>query len=1189
MTNLDISGSSQTRSVNPNISIGGGGRGTRYPNQFFDLSQQYMPPTIKELFRWCTFYFYNSPLIGSSIKKISRYPITDLIFEDELDSVRDVWRTILVDELKLKDRLMEVNLDYHVYGNAFVSIHLPFTRFLICQGCKYRQPIRQWDWSFNGGDYHFTGVCAECNKRGAVDVKDVPYKDRKSIRLIRWNPENIHIKFNDYTGRYIYMYSVPGKLRSMIQRGDKDVLEDIPLVVLDALKKRRLIRLDDRAIKHLKNPTLAEQDQGWGKPTIIHVLKDMFYFYTLRRAQEAIALEHIVPFDIIYPMPNAQQDPYIHTDLADWKVKIEDIITRHRADPNFKAVIPIPVGFGRIGGDGKALLLSPELNYLTQTIVGGMGIPQEFLFGGLNFCSIKSTLCMTSKGLLRLEELCPEEPGIAEADFSVLTKDGVERVALTHHTAKRKQVKIKMRSGLTLTGSPVHKVWTIDGEVEMGWKALQNFKPGEYVALKKQTGLWGDRAVNPNLCRLLGYLVAEGSVTEKCTDFGNTDKAILEDYLDCFEGTFGKRPALQWRDFSESGGNHPYAQVQCRDSAVTAELKTLDMQHYSHTKRVPRLIREGTKASVAAFLSALFSGDGCIVDRDKKQTIHYNSVSERLIEEVQLLLMNFGILSTRYPPYTGECAESFSGLNNNTHSLQIRSEYVSLFMKEIGFTTERKNRLYREVADRQGFRCEANKIPYVMDNLKALRKLQNGFGAWIKEHRQHDLQKDLYTTAEVADILDRDVSSVILYIRKGKLVAEKEARNDGRYPSWLITKPALEAFLENYGTQKRAALGQTTWELTDNNYELVNWEGVKALDPVLYDRVAEAKKADHWWDQIEEVTFSDEEVEMCDLTVFNTHSYVANGIISHNTGSSISLRTLENDFIQNRSQLLDLVFWIKEKIRVWLDIPDVKRVRFADFRMADDVQRNQQVVGLNASGKLSDHTMLTELGFDYEQETKKKIEELFIQNYISDLQTKGAAKAQGEASLVQFNYQSKVQELAQKAQISAQKKMQQMIAKGEATPEMFQQGQVGPDGQPLPGATPDAGAPGGGQGQDPGGMPGNVQQAAQGGAGGPPAPGAPAAGGKGPPQPDMVQQRLERWTSQLIKMDPGQANLTITDIKVKMPDVGQQLERLYKMKMAEMGGSGGVSTAPNMDAMPQGRVGAQRMEMVGARPMTGAS
>src|SRR5690606_35126205 len=144
-------------------------------------------------------------------------------------------------------------------------------------------------------------------------------------------------------------------------------------------------RFNDDNFRHLRRPTLAEQDQGWGKPLIIHVLKDMFYLYTLRRAQEAIALEHIVPFDMIYPMPNAQQDPYIHVNLANWRSEIEGVIKQHRRDPNFKAVIPIPVGFGRLGGDGKAMMLTPELNYLTQTIVGGMGIPQEFIFGGLNY------------------------------------------------------------------------------------------------------------------------------------------------------------------------------------------------------------------------------------------------------------------------------------------------------------------------------------------------------------------------------------------------------------------------------------------------------------------------------------------------------------------------------------------------------------------------------------------------------------------------------------------------------------------------------------------------------------------------------------------------------------------------------------------------------------------------------------
>lgn len=376
---FDINGSTNKQML-PSLQLSDF-RGQRYPNQFFDLSQQYMPPTIKELFRWCTFYFYNSPLIGQTMKKVSRYPITDLIFEDPQESTRQMWETIFLKILKMKEKCIEVNLDYHVYGNCFISLHLPFTRYLTCKACGESQPIKNWDWKFTGSHFHFSGKCSKCNVNGPVEVKDVPYKDFKGIRLIRWNSENMHIKYNEYTGRYVYMYSVPSRLRNAILRGDKDILEDTPVIVLEALQKRRMIRFHPDSIFHMKMPSLAEQDQGWGKPAIIHVLKDMYYFYTLRRAQEAIAMEHIIPLDLIYPLPNSQQDPYVHTDLAGWRVQIEHIIKRHRRDPNYKGVTPVPVNTTRIGGDGKMLLLSPELNYLNQTIVGGLGMSAELLFG----------------------------------------------------------------------------------------------------------------------------------------------------------------------------------------------------------------------------------------------------------------------------------------------------------------------------------------------------------------------------------------------------------------------------------------------------------------------------------------------------------------------------------------------------------------------------------------------------------------------------------------------------------------------------------------------------------------------------------------------------------------------------------------------------------------------------------------
>lgn len=370
--------------------------GNRYPNPFFDLGQQYAPRTVKELFKWCTYFYYTNPLINSTVTKISRYPITDLIIEDGEEKVKKLWKHIFNDVLHIKDRLMEVNLDQNVYGNSIVSIYFPFTRYLVCAGCNHRVNIKETKWKFLNFNYNWK--CPKCKKDQSADtasndqIKDIPYRSADDIKIIRWNPENIAVRYNEATAESHYYYSVSRNLRMQIQSGEREIIESLPLLFLQAVKKNRLIKLSNGNIFHLKKPTLAEKDMGWGKPLIQPVMKDLYYMATLRKAQEAIAQEHIVPFDFLYPTPNAQMDPFVHSDLGNWKMRVEEAIKTHRKDVNYKAVLPVPVGFGRLGGDGKMLLLTPEINTLTQQIVGGMGIPQEFIFGGLNWTGSSVTL-----------------------------------------------------------------------------------------------------------------------------------------------------------------------------------------------------------------------------------------------------------------------------------------------------------------------------------------------------------------------------------------------------------------------------------------------------------------------------------------------------------------------------------------------------------------------------------------------------------------------------------------------------------------------------------------------------------------------------------------------------------------------------------------------------------------------------
>jgi hypothetical protein len=61
-------------------------RGTIYPSPFFDIAQTYMPPTVKELFRWCKYFFYKDPVIGAVVTKIAEYPVTDFVYNADSTS-----------------------------------------------------------------------------------------------------------------------------------------------------------------------------------------------------------------------------------------------------------------------------------------------------------------------------------------------------------------------------------------------------------------------------------------------------------------------------------------------------------------------------------------------------------------------------------------------------------------------------------------------------------------------------------------------------------------------------------------------------------------------------------------------------------------------------------------------------------------------------------------------------------------------------------------------------------------------------------------------------------------------------------------------------------------------------------------------------------------------------------------------
>ena len=364
-----------------------------YPSPFFDMASLFLPRTIKELLGWCRVYYMLDPLVNSTVHKMASYPIRQLIYDGDSEDLRKQWRTLFEDYLNIRTFQIEVGLDRSSYGNSFVSVSFPFHKWIKCKQCgeSIRADDRKHekDWRVVGFKFHLN--CPKCGNNGEADAKDYYYKDWRGIKLLRWNPENINILYNQATGDKQIIYDLPMSVKSDITLGKKSIIGKMPQIYLQAMAEKKKIKLHKNTVFHLKrasvsHPTMLDDWEGWGMPMILPVLKDLFYLQILRKAQEALASEYIVPLRILFPQPNtATSDPYTAINLEEWKGFMEQELNQWRMDNNYIPIMPFPIGTVNFGGTGRALMLHQEIRVTAEHILAGMGVPQEFIFGGISY------------------------------------------------------------------------------------------------------------------------------------------------------------------------------------------------------------------------------------------------------------------------------------------------------------------------------------------------------------------------------------------------------------------------------------------------------------------------------------------------------------------------------------------------------------------------------------------------------------------------------------------------------------------------------------------------------------------------------------------------------------------------------------------------------------------------------------
>ncbi len=195
--------------------------------------------------------------------------------------------------------------------------------------------------------------------------------------------------------------------------------------------------------------------------------------------------------------------------------------------------------------------------------------------------------------------------------------------------------------------------------------------------------------LNEDIAEVLGYFIGDGHKTKSGIGFTCGDEDYVASLIERIELAFGLRATVQWDATSPNGRWRVY--VHSRELLRLLTSLGVDLSAKAPNKKIPRSILRSPKSVMSAFLRGYFDADAYA----GKEGIKLSSSSAELIRTVQIILLNYGILSTQRPQADG-CIQ-----------LEIAGASAARFLAEIGFGLARKQGALRQhVENRRWFRKE---------------------------------------------------------------------------------------------------------------------------------------------------------------------------------------------------------------------------------------------------------------------------------------------------------------------------------------------------------------------------------------------------------------------------------------------------------------------------------------------------
>jgi len=400
-----------------------------------------------------------------------------------------------------------------------------------------------------------------------------------------------------------------------------------------------------------------------------------------------------------------------------------------------------------------------------------------------------------------------------------------------------KTIKIRTQNGFSIEGTPDHKIMIYTRNNEFVMKSLSSLKDGDLCVLSRGTERYGSirsfsdyrkqerskfannykiikipEKLNEEIALLLGYYVADGSRTNNFISISSTKDYCRENVKKIIHDNF----------FIDA--------VDIYDGVTIKSIEFVEFLNYlldnpseytARYKYVPSCILSSTKEIQTSFLQGLLDNDSYY--KDGSHTLNYYTASEKLADQVHLMLFNMGIFSTLKSKYGAKVKDKFydhTYFSVNISGIDLKKYVQIVGSKKYDFSDVLS---IKEHAEK---RSEYNSIPY------------------LKSKMQNDISNLRYK---------------LNWSRNGVIYLNGKKR---RLPRFLfagkknITYSLLNDFITKFDLFNEIIDMDFYKQLYNNNY---------SYDPII---------------KIEEQSDC---VDVYDVHIPKDHLFWANGFISHNT------------------------------------------------------------------------------------------------------------------------------------------------------------------------------------------------------------------------------------------------------------------------------------------------------------------